>query len=115
MGGIDNLFSGGDNVPNPIDVLNTLLDKKDIEMKGDLNMTQIKILCQVRWFKLIRDPANKDKTASALLDELMEYAQQLMVSYKRQSRTETIKGISDMSQKMMEAFSLLSPQPGMKR
>lgn len=108
----EDMFSGGEQ-GSPIDILNSLLDPANITMKTDLNMTQIQIAAQIYWFKLIKDPTNKDKTVAELKVMWAEYVMQLMVSYKRESRKESIKGVTDMSNKMMETFSLM--QGGMRQ
>lgn len=42
-------FGGGDT--NPMEVVKSLLTSDDIEMKTDLNMTQIRVLVELKWYE----------------------------------------------------------------
>ena len=98
----------GNQQKSAVDVLDTLLDPKNITMKTDLNMTQIKILCQLKWYSLLKDPSYKDKSPTELLDLVMTYFLELMVSLKRKSREESIKGIAEMKDKLLDQQLLLA-------
>lgn len=95
---------GTDETKSPIDVLIELLDKKNVEMKTDLNISQIKILFQVKWFTEILKEDNKDKDPFTIFSDVIDYFLQLMVSYKRQSRKESIKGISEVKRELLDSF-----------
>lgn len=92
---------GMGNQGNPIDVLNTLLDKEDIEVKTDLNISQIKVLTQLKWYELLNTPGNLDKEPMEMLNEVVLYYLALMVSLKRKSRQEIIDGISEMKESLL--------------
>lgn len=100
MGLLDSL-SGGEQ-PTPIDVLLELLNTENIELKTDLNMTQIKVLFQAKWFTDLLKEENKDKDPYEIFQDCLIYFMQLMTSLKRQRAKEIIEGIKDMREKFMD-------------
>lgn len=102
----EGLMSGG-NDSNPVKVLEKLLDPDNVEMITDLNITQIQVLCQLKWFISANRPENKGKDLE-LLDEILTYYLTLMVSVGRKSREEIIKGISEMKEALMSQENLIS-------
>lgn len=89
---LENLNFGGS--PSIVDVLKKLLNSKDIEMKTDLEMEQIQVLIQMKWFTLCY--LNPEKEPFEVLLMTMDYYLQLMTSYNRKSRTEIVTAISNM-------------------
>lgn len=87
---------------SPIDVLNTLLDSVDIELKTDLSLDQIKVLVIVRWFSELSKEENKEKNPYTILDDVLLYYLKLMCSLDRKSRTEIIEGIKDLKKEFFE-------------
>lgn len=103
---LGNLFGGSDS--NPFDMLTELLNPDNISMKTDLNMTQIRILCKMKWFQLIKDPENKDKEPVEIFNMVLIFFMELMTSLKRKSREEHIQGIKGLSN-LNEQFIQQSP------
>lgn len=104
------MFEGlmtGNNDSNPVKVLEKLLDPNNVEMITDLNITQIQVLCQLKWFISANRLENKGKDLE-LLDEILTYYLTLMVSVGRKSREEIIKGISEMKEALFQQESLLN-------
>lgn len=98
----DNLFGGQDS-SSPIDVLNSLISPDNVAMKTDLNMTQIKILVRLKWFSERRKPENKNKDPmETFTEKVIPYYLELMVSLKRKSREEIIKGISELKSELLQ-------------
>lgn len=101
MGMFDNMM-GGEGQRTPVDILDSLLDPKNIELKTDLNITQIKVLTQIDWYKRLANPDNKDKHPLELLAETLTYYMSLMASLKRKSREESIEGIKQSRDSFMQ-------------
>lgn len=107
----EGLLQGSDQ-KSPIDVLVKMLDPEDVIMKTDVNMTQIKICCHLKYLAELEKDENKFKTGLEIfLDEVIPYFFMLMVSLKRKSREESIKGISEMKEKFMDQQLILSGVP----
>ncbi len=89
---LENLNLGGS--PSTVDILKRLLNSKDIELKTHVEIEQIQVLTQLKWFELCdtfpdRDPFNNMAAA-------LNYYLQLMTSLDRKSREEIISAISEM-------------------
>ena len=97
---------GNDSQKSSVDVLDSLLNTENIDMKTDLDLGKIKVLCQLKWFSLLKNPFNKTKTAMDLLDETLEYYKVLMCSLDKNRVNDIIKGISDMKQQFIEEMRL---------
>lgn len=91
-----------DNESTSIDVLIKLLEKQDIETKTELEMAQIKLLTKAKWFALLSDKENKDKTAEELILKTLEYYMEIKTSYQRKRSSEIIKGLSEMKEILLE-------------
>lgn len=89
---LENLFGG--NKSNQIDALLELITTNNIEIKTDLNITQIRILTQVKYYKLLEE--YPEKSSMEILSEVVEYYLTLMCSLKRKSRQEVIDGLKQM-------------------
>lgn len=90
----------GDDTSNPVDVLKSLLEKDNIELKTQLSMSKIKVLTQLKWFSVIENSENV--SLDTQLSEVIEYYLALLVSLKRKSREETIKGLSEMREALLQ-------------
>lgn len=113
MGIFDKFTAVGNTDKSPIDVLLDLLQKENIELKTDLNITQIRILWQMKFYTdLKRFP--KDDPYKLLWNSL-EYFMLLMTSLKRERVREIIKGLTDMRESMAEYMSLASNLQGGKK
>lgn len=106
--GILDSFKRSEEAPTAIDVLFQLLDKNNIEMKTDLNISQIKILFQSKFFTEMLKEENKDKDPYTIFQECIEYFLKLMTSLKRESRKEIIKGVSEMKDRLLEQTLLMN-------
>lgn len=98
MGLFDNLTGGGED-NSPISILKELLNGKDIEMKTDLNIKQIRVLVQFRLYYLLKDPDIKTKDA---VDKTLDYYLRLLLSVGRKSRIEATDAVKQMKDSMME-------------
>lgn len=111
-----NLF--GSNQMTGVDLLNNLLDPKDITMKTDLNMTQIGVLFKISLYynlkKVLSDlndekiPKEDKYTVSLAMKDSTNYFMQLMVSLKRLSRKESVDGVSNLQPQMMQTENAIA-------
>lgn len=100
---------GNEDNTNPIEVLMRLLDPKDIEMITDLNMSQIHILSELKYHQELDKTENRDRSGmDILVNEVIPYLLKLMVSNRRKSREETIKGVSELKDTLLESSLLAS-------
>lgn len=105
MGLFDNIMPQ-EQQGSSIDILKDLLNPENIEMKTDLTLRKIQALVQVRYWLTCR--VNKDITPEENLSDCLSYYLQLLVSYNRQSREESIKGISEMKDALLNNELIMS-------
>jgi len=105
MGIFDSMQIGQES--SPIDALMELLNKENIELKTDLNITQIKILFQLHFFTNLKKTGNKEKDPYQIFWESIEYFLCLMTSLKRERAKEIIKGLTEMKESYYEQMNLL--------
>lgn len=104
------MFEGllsGDGKSSIVEVLEKLLDPVDIQLKTDLNINQIRVLTQLKWYSELDKPENRDKDAFTILMVVMDYYLQLMTSLKRKSRGEVVEAIKEMSKELAMPDSLI--------
>lgn len=93
----ENMQLGNEDQLNKVEVLNKLLDLDQIDIKTDLNIKQIGILCKLRWFKLVLNPKD-DRDSMEKFEDVLEYFKVLMCSNRRKSRTEIIEAVSKIAE-----------------
>ena len=99
MGVFDSLLNP-DQQKSPVDVLNSLINPENIAMKTDLNISQIRVLTRAHY--VMHRLKNPKEDPMESLEVTLDYYKQLMVSLKRKSREEVIKGLSDMRPELFE-------------
>lgn len=90
----------------PFEVLRDLLNEKNIPQKSQLNMKQIKAHIRAKYLLERLNPNNK--TPIEAINKTLDYHLSLMCSYKRESRKEIVKSISEMSEKFFQE-NIMSP------
>lgn len=93
--GFEELMQGlGGSQASPTDILNNLLDSKDIELKTHLTINQIKGMVKLDWFEAVMNPENAGKDPFELFQQVIhEKMLKYMVSFNRMSRSESIDGV----------------------
>lgn len=95
---------GGED--SPFKILNSLLDKKNIELKTQLNIEQIRVLTILKWYQL--NAKYPDNEPIEILNDTMEYYLQLKTSLNRKGRQEIIKGITEVNKTLLEERNILN-------
>jgi len=107
----ENIFGQDDSQKTPIDILQSLISSDDIDMKTDLNINQIKILCKIKWVTLneieSRKPFDQRRDPYELFSEVIEYFKALMCSNRRLGRKEIIDAIKEMKRELLEPQSIM--------
>lgn len=99
-------FGGGDT--NPMEVVKSLLTSDDIEMKTDLNMTQIRVLVELKWYEELKKPENKEKSGLEIFNnKVVPYLLKLMPSIKRLSRKEIVDIFQKLAGSMIQETNLI--------
>lgn len=111
MGFLDSLGSGEDK-KSAIDVLMELLNKENIEMKTDLNISQIKVLWQSYFFTELLKEENMEEDPFKIFQESLVYFMQLMTSIKRKRAEEIIQGVSKMREEFLQEMTLIGKLAG---
>ena len=97
------MFGGGES-SNPVDALKQLLNIEDIELKTDLNIQQVKVLTQLYWFSLIKDPANEKVSTQELVQQTMLYYMKLSCSIDRKREKAIVDALSKMNPELFTAM-----------
>lgn len=100
-------FTDQQEKPSVIDVLLDLLQKENIELKTDLNISQIEVLWKQYFFTKLLSAENEEKDPYRILWESLEYFMLLMTSLKRQRSKEIIDGVKNMKPELFEEVNFL--------
>lgn len=110
----EGLVDAEKGVINTTEVLNKLLDAEQIEIKTDLNITQIKTLVRIRWFMLNLD-LDDQRSKLEKLEDCLTYYKILLCSVDRKSRGEIIDAVKEMGRREEEQTqSLIQGMQGIR-
>lgn len=99
---------GTNDESNPISILKDLINPKDIEMKSDITSKKLGVIMDIYWNYLINKKEFRNKNSQDLLwNEFVPYLLKLSVSLNRNSRKESIEGISKINERLIEQDYIL--------
>lgn len=93
-----------DKQTNPTDLLLDLNSPENIELKTQTTTEGIRVEVELEYWKHIKNGEH----FIVALQKAMLLQKKLMVSYKRQSRSESIKGISEMREQFQEQEKIIA-------